>query len=692
MKESNRRLIIEQARKMNIHKDLKWDSEKLEKDFDGLVRELEDYLEDLGAAMQPLGLHTFGKNAENDHLVSNVMQMLGQPLYVATGVKNARAAFRGDYRELVKSAPFSFVKDNVLVQGEITESDPDKRKLIEKGRKFLVDLKADWETTGVVKGLSARWIDPSYGGDPIRNPDALHTGRNMYGFDPSRIPTKAAYEAGRAEIERLIETHRKAHGIAPKKLAFSVWSTETMRHLGMLEGQIMAAMGVRPVWDEGGRVIGMEVISRAELGRPRIDPVISITGLYRDQFPNVMERLNEGIVMVAALDEDALFNPLRANSTRVEALLTSRGVAADRARNFALTRIFGNESGNYGTELPKATLQSDKWEEKDGKLANGYLGRMSWAFGPDTAQWSEKLRDAAGKEVNAYAEHLKGTDAAVFSRSSNLRGMLDTDHPFEYLGGLSLAIRHLDGKSPQLYISNMRDPQRAKLETAERFMANELRAVYQHPRWMKEMQKEGYSGTLKMLDVVNNFWGWQAMDRNVVRDDQWQEFHESYVKDRYNLGMRQWFDKSNPTALAQIAERMLEAIRKDYWKTDDQTRRELVEIYTELAKKHDVVTENATFKEYVSELAKGYGIGAPSAPVVAQVAMAGKPPEAESQAKQAEAETVRGQQMSEVKPPSPLPDIAWPYLLLLFASIASGMVWQLGQTWRNRALNLAFRS
>jgi len=420
--------------------------------------------------------------------------------------------------------------------------------------------------------------------------------------------------------------------------------------------------------------------------------VISITGLYRDQFPNVMERLNEGIVMVAALDENAAFNPLRDNTARIEALLASTGIEAGKARNFALTRIFGNESGNYGTELPKATLQSDKWEEKDGKLANGYLDRMSWAFGPDTAQWSEKLRDAAGNGVNAYAEHLRGTDAAVFSRSSNLRGMLDTDHPFEYLGGLSLAIRHLDGKSPQLYISNMRDPQRAKLETAERFMANELRAVYQHPRWMKEMQKEGYSGTLKMLDVINNFWGWQAMDRNVVRDDQWQEFHESYVKDRYNLGMREWFDKSNPTALAQIAERMLEAIRKDYWKTDERTRRELVEIYTELAQKHDVVTDNATFQQYVSDLAKGYGLGAPATPAVAQVAMAGGPPDAAQQPQQAPAETVRGQQMSEVKPPSPLPDLAWPSLLMLFASIASGMVWQLGQTWRNRALVSAFRS
>jgi cobaltochelatase CobN len=461
-----------------------------------------------------------------------------------------------------------------------------------------------------------------------------------------------------------------------------------MRHLGMLEGQIMAAMGVRPKWDEGGRVVGMEAITAAELGRPRIDPVISITGLYRDQFPNVMERINEGLLLVAALDEPAETNPIRSNSRRIEADLVGKGADPVQARNFSLTRIFGNESGNYGTGLPDATLKSGNWDEKDGKLAEGYLGRMSWAFGPDTSAWSEKLRDGQGAELNVYAAQLSGTDAAVFSRSSNLRGMLDTDHPFEYLGGISLAIRHIDGTSPQLYISNMRDPQRAKLETAERFMANELRAVYQHPRWIKEMQKEGYAGTLKMLDVVNNFWGWQAVDRNVVRDDQWQEFHESYVNDRYQLGMRAWFEQSNPTALAQITERMLEAIRKDYWKTDDATKRQLVETYREIAQKHDVVTSNETFKTYVAELAQGFGLADPAAPVPAALEAPVTPPEPQAappptpEPPPEAAEVVRGQQLAEVKPPDPLPDKSWLYIGLTLALVGAGMLWQSLQIFR----------
>lgn len=678
VKAKNRSLIIEQAVKMNIHKDLKLKPEEMEGKFDDVLREIETYLEDVGSAQQPLGLHSLGEDAENAHLVSNVMQMLGQPLYEATGVKNAREAFRGDYKQLQKTAPYRFVEEWVFSNRPLTEQ-PDERlrALAEKGRKFAVTLNAEWETKAIVKGLSARWINPSYGGDPIRNPDALPTGRNMYGFDPSRVPTKVAYEAGREAIEDLIKTHKAKTGKFPEKLAFTLWSTETMRHLGMLEAQVMAAMGVRPIWDEGGRVVGMEVIPQKELGRPRIDPVISITGLYRDQFPNVMERLNEGLAMVAALEEGEDVNHVRANTTRIQANLEKKGIKPELARNYALTRIFSNESGNYGTNLPKATLASDKWEEKDGKLANVYLLRMSWAYGPDTSQWSQKLHDASGAEVNVYAEQLRGTDAAVFSRSSNLKGLLDRDHPFEYLGGISLAVRHLDGKSPQLYISNMRNPQQAKLETAEKFLATELRAVYQHPRWMAEMQKEGYSGTLSMLNTVNNFWGWQAMDRNVVRDDQWQEFHETYVKDRYKLGMRDWFEKNNPTALAQITERMLEAVRKDYWKADEQTRRELVQVYQELAAKYDVQTANETFKTYVAEQAKGFGLN----PQVTQAKSAATP-EPPAQAPTAQPQPVQGQQLTEVKKDQPLSHLIWSYAWLLAAVVVAGMLWQAWQARR----------
>lgn len=684
VKENARKLIIELVIKMNIHQDMAWKVADLERNFPDFLREIEDYLEHLAVVQQPLGLHVLGQDMERAHLISTVMQMLGQPLYTALGFKDAGAVFTGDYHQIQTSTPYRFVDEWVLSDRPLsTLENRTLAELASRGRSFAATFSTTSEIESILRALAGRWVDPSYGGDPIRNPDALPTGRNMYGFDPSRVPTRAAYEAGKESLEHLILTYRANHdGQFPDKLAFTLWSTETMRHLGMLEAQILYAIGVRPIWDEGGRVTGMEKIPLSELGRPRIDPVISITGLYRDHFPNVMERINEAIVMLAeAEDEPIEQNFVRTNSLRILADMLARGVSEQDATTIAYTRIFGNESGNYGTGLPDATLASDHWERGDSKLEQLYLNRMSWMYGPDTHSWSKKFTDGKNKEVNAYAEHLHGTRAVVFSRSSNLRGLLDTDHPFEYLGGISLAVHHLDGAAPQLYISNMRDPSRAQLEAADKFLATELRSIYQHPNWVKEMMAEGYSGTLQLLDTINNFWGWQVMDRNIVRDDQWQEFHEVYINDRYQLGLKEWFETNNPTALAQIAERMLEAIRKDYWQADAQTVRELVATYQELVQRYDAHTHNETFKAYVQELAAGFGLTAAS---ISEPTAAAQPEATSTEAPSEIAQTVEnvsGQQMREISSTEEAVQLVWAQAWLLVLIVVSGFFWQ---AWRTR--------
>ncbi|MBW7924283.1 MAG: cobaltochelatase subunit CobN [Burkholderiaceae bacterium] len=702
VRERLRERIVEAAREAGLLADLGMNEGASVDDFDRIARALRDHLEELGSAMQPLGLHTLGRDAPREHRVSNVMQMLGEPLYARTAPAGAAEAFRGDWRKLAESAPYRFVDEFVFDEARAPGSidDPGLRELAARGREYREALHADGEIEAIVRALSARWVDPSYGGDPIRNPDALPTGRNVYGFDPSRIPTRAAWEAGVRAVDELIEAHRASHGSAPRKLAFTLWSTETMRHLGILEAQVLYALGMRPQWDAGGRVVGVEPIPLAQLGRPRIDTVISITGLYRDQFPNVMEWLSRAVVLAASLDEQPRDNPVRANVERVAATLLARGVDPQAAREFSLTRIFGNESGDYGTRVPEATLASDHWEEGDGRLERLYLSRMSWGYGPDPSRWSTKPRDGSGETVDAYAEHLRGTDAAVFSRSSNLRGLLDTDHPFEYLGGLSSAVRFLDGRSPQLYISNLRDAKRARLQNASTFLATELRSVYQHPNWIAQMRDEGYAGTLQLLNAVNNFWGWQAMDRDVVRDDQWQAFHEIYVKDRYRLGIREWFEQANPAALAQIAERMLEAIRKGYWQADEATERELVQAWREIAQRHDVHTANETFVAHVEKLAQGYGLDAmqaPAAPASQSPAQASKPAPAEAQdpapiddaAPEAPLERVRGQELREVprEQPADAPP-AWTYAAWLALIVAAGATAQAFGAWRDRRLPL----
>ena len=278
--------------------------------------------------------------------------------------------------------------------------------------------------------------------------------------------------------------------------------------------------------------------------------------------------------------------------------LIAQGADAKAAELAGATRIFASESGRYGTGLDEAALATDTWKGKaegDKKLAQLYLSKMQFAYGPDEAQWGsagvagvgggQGDGKGGGKSVNLYAEHLSGTEGAVLSRSSNLYGMLTTDDPFQYLGGIALAVRHLDGKAPELYISNLRGAGSGKVEGAAQFLAKELATRQFHPGYIQGLMKEGYAGTLQVLDATNNFWGWTATAREIVRDDQWQEMVDVYVRDKHNLGLKDWFESKNPHALAQTMERMLEAARQGYWQADPATLRELKERWRDLSQR-----------------------------------------------------------------------------------------------------------
>jgi len=381
-----------------------------------------------------------------------------------------------------------------------------------------------------------------------------------------------------------------------------------MRHQGLLEAQALWLMGVRPVWDQGGRVTGVELIPRKELGRARVDVVLSATGLYRDHFPNLMQQLARAIEIAAAADEED--NAIAANSRAIEQRLAAGGLDAIAARQAAVTRIFSSASGNYSSGLDEAALASDTWQGKaegDAKLAELYLAKMQYAYGPDSKTWGRA--DLAGAQVNLYAEQLRGTEGALLSRSSNLYGMLTTDDPFQYLGGIALAVRHLDGKVPELMINNLRGGDSGRTELAAGFLAKEMATRQLHPGYIKNMMAEGYAGTLDINDAVNNFFGWTTVAREIVRDDQWQSLVEVYLRDKYDLGVREWFERENPQALAQVIERMLEAARQGYWQTDAQTLDELKQRYSDLQQRFDLQTTNAALAEFV-----GFGLNAVPAP------------------------------------------------------------------------------
>ncbi len=677
--------ILQRAEAENLLADMGWRAEDAAADFDPFITNLHSHLEDLAGAAQPMGLHTFGATASDEERIATLTLMLGQPFREAAQAQLERAGGPGhedetwlaDHAQQSGSAPFQLLWQEVAA-GRAPPADagpalrfarpfpPELQAMLEQARQWWQDLDAGVETEALLAALAGRHVATSYGGDPIKSPDALPTGHNLYGFDPSRVPTAQAWKAGQQAAEQLIAAHREQTGQAPKKLTITLWSVETMRHLGLLEAQALWLLGAEPVWDEGGRVTGVKLVSREALGRPRVDVVLSATGLYRDAFPNVMQHLARAAQLASEADAEA-DNPVAANTARILEALRARGLAEDAALDAAQTRIFSSQSGHYATGLDDATAASDSWEGKDEgdrKLAETYLARMQYAYGPDPKRWGQLPPDAdvdgsrGGQGLNLYAEQLRGTEGAVLSRSSNVYGMLTSTEPFEYLGGIALAVRHLDGKAPQLYISNLRGSGAGRTEAAAQFLAKELATRQFHPGYIENLMKEGYAGTLEVVGATSNLWGWTATAREIVRDDQWQTMVEVYVRDKYALGLQEWFEQYNPHALAQTIERMLEAARQGYWQTDEQTLAELRARWLDLAERFDVRSDNARFAAFVradatadSAAASGFGLDAPAA--------------AADTAPAAELEAVRGQHMERVDPAADAANPEMPLFTLL---------------------------
>ncbi|MBL4899195.1 MAG: cobaltochelatase subunit CobN, partial [Colwellia sp.] len=666
-KQNTQKSIITLADELNILTDLKLTKTMANTNFSEKVITIQDHLNELAQQSQPLGVHTFGLLPKTSHLYSTILQMLGDEFSQRAEVYEQQQGLtlpenaQKDEREVQKLEALSgFQLLKVYFLGTNTNKTlpdlPEKLALeLEQAKTYWNNFQNISETQNLLRALEGKYIKVSHGGDPIRNPEVAPTGRNLIGFNPAKVPSKEAYQAGVSLMEQTIEDYVSKHGRYPEKLAFSLWSLETMRHQGALEAQVLHALGLKPKWNQQGNVIGTEVIEYKDLGRPRIDVTITATGLYRDAFPNVMLWLAKAIDKIAKMKEENNFVYRHANALKKE--LLAKGKSEEDANYLSSIRIFSNETGNYGTGLAGTSLASDTWED-DSKLANLYLKRMGYAFGSDEKRWSENVADS-----DLYSKVLSGTDAVIFSRSTNLYALMANDDPFQYFGGIGLAVRHLDGKTPEMYVSNLRRKDNVKAQTMEHFLNQEMRSRYFHPRWVQAMQDAGYAGATVMLDRMNNMWGWEVMTPEAVRDDQWQEFFEIYVEDKYDLDMREFFEKNNAHALAQIIERMLEAERKGYWKTDEETIKTMVKTYAELAKEFDVVTDNNKFNENLKKQALGFGLAAllPNEKVPEV-----KPQVAPEQPK-AKTEQVTGQRLEEqVKQTDDFKeDNTWIYVLFL---------------------------
>ena len=649
-KQALERQLTAQFVEHKLHRDLGWSAERIEREFAPFLELLHPYLDQLAQSSQPKGLAVFGRAPDPAQRRQTILQILRKPLIDALG-EDIDEAFLIDHTTVAVARPARWLEVALsdapaASRLDLRPPEPDgpvpnraARKPINSTALLKLALRAqaldkllamEGEMPGLLASLNGRFIPAAYGGDPVRNPDSLPTGRNLTGLDPSRLPTRQAYEVAQTLFNDWLKMWRAGHGgQTPGRLALSLWAGETLRHQGVMEAQALVALGVQPVWDEAGRPGSIRVLSRNELGRPRVDVLLSVTGSYRDQFPALMALIDQAVAAVATAEPD---NAVVRNTALVEAALRQRGVSNAQAQTLARARVFGNVAGDYGTGISDA-VQSDGIQTGDARLGELFLGRMSQPY----VNGAPLAGVPAGVAAQALGAHLRQTDAAVLSRSSNLYAMVTSDDPFQYLGGLAAAARAAGKTTPlHLYVSQLHDISEAATETAARSIALEMQSRYLHPGWIRAQQEEGYAGTLQVLKAVQFAWGWQVTAPDTVRDDHWQSFYEVLVQDKHQLGVPDWL-RTHPQAYAQSLERLIQAERLGYWKPDLETRQQLAGLYKSLTQNEPLSRELGVVRQWVEKM---LGPAAPAKPAGAAAPQSNVSPA-----------PARSQPMAETRPP-----------------------------------------
>ncbi|TSE01628.1 cobaltochelatase subunit CobN [Skermania sp. ID1734] len=404
------------------------------------------------------------------------------------------------------------------------------------------------EIQRVLHALDGGYIPAGPSGSPLRGlVNVLPTGRNFYSVDPKAIPSRLAWETGQAMADSLLQRYCTDHGEYPRSVGLSVWGTSAMRTSGDDIAEVLALLGVRPAWDEASRrVVSLEVIDLDELGRPRIDVTVRISGFFRDAFPHVLAMLDDAVRLVAALDEPAERNYIRAHA---QADLDAHG---DERR--ATTRIFGSKPGTYGAGLLQL-IDSKSWRSDD-DLAQVYTtwGGYAYGRGLDGAPAADDMRTA----YRRIAVAAKNTDTREHD-------IADSDDYFQYHGGMVATVRALTGNDPEAYIGDSTRPESVRTRTLSEETARVFRSRVVNPRWLEAMRRHGYKGAFEMAATVDYLFGYDATT-NVVADWMYEKLTESYVLDEQN---RAFMNQSNPWALHGIAERLLEAVERDMWQEPD---------------------------------------------------------------------------------------------------------------------------
>lgn len=415
-------------------------------------------------------------------------------------------------------------------------------------------LAQDHEIPALLRALDGRFIRPAPGGDLLRTPAILPTGRNLHGFDPFRIPSAYAVQDGARQAERLLQRHQQDGHAFPESIAMVLWGTDNLKNEGAPIAQVLALMGALPRFDSYGRLAGAELVPLQQLGRPRVDVMITLSGIFRDLLPLQIKLLAEAAYLAAAADE-----PPECNFVRKHALAFQQAHGGDLEA--AALRVFGNAEGAYGSNV-NFLVDNSRWDDGD-ELAETYVRRKGFAYG----------RSGRPTQQPALLEHvLAGVQLAYQNLDSVELGVTTIDTYFDTLGGVSRAVKRAksrrDGSAAEVAPVYIGDQTRGEgsgtVRTLSEQVALETRTRMLNPKWYEGMLAHGYEGVRQIEAHVTNTMGWSATTGQ-VQPWVYQRLSETFVLDPQ---MRDRLARLNPTASARVASRLLEASERKFWKPD----------------------------------------------------------------------------------------------------------------------------
>ena len=574
------------------------------------INSLYNDLSEMKGSMMTKGVHVMGRSLTGEELVDYVLGIVRFDRGEISSLHKSLASSHGLDWEDIRKNPSKVTKGGKLAGVVCDQINQDargllsetligklpikkaikkhvKKKLSKEVSKNLVEtlefsldlggnLKDNREIDYMISGLNAEYISPGLGGNPIRSPGVIPTGRNTYQFNPDLIPTPLACRRGEEVARQVIGCYQKENeGKFPETVAVVLWGFETMKTQGETIGEIFHLLGIRPKRSGFNDMVGLEPIPREELGRPRLDVAVEICGIFRDTFPVVLRYIDRAFRMAASLDEPDDENYVRKHAKAIQKALEKEGIPKEQAAQLSVARIFGPSASNYGTDVTDL-IETSEWENAE-QIADLHLAKMSHLYG-----------DAYHAESNlsTFKEVLDTVDVVAQVRDNEEYGVADLDHYYEFLGGLSNSVETVrktktSSKRKNRPVVLVADSTKDKIKTMDikKTINYEVRTKLLNPNWMKGQMESGYKGVKNLSNRIEHLVGWQATTSGSVDNWVWSEMADKYV---FNEEVRKKMMQENIWAVEDQLKRLMEAYQRGMWDATDEEIEKLKQIYLEL--------------------------------------------------------------------------------------------------------------